>query len=44
MEYVPLNYYDTVCAFVDNYQHARQILQEICAINLELLHRREKLG
>lgn len=44
MEYVPLGYHDEVVRYLENYQRAHQILLEICSINLELLHRREKLG
>ena len=44
MEYVPLDYHDEVVELLGNYRQAHQIIQEICAINLELLHRREKLG
>jgi hypothetical protein len=43
MEYVPHDYQDIVVELLDNYQQAHQIIHEICAINLELLHRREKL-
>ncbi len=44
MEYVPLGYHDEVVELLDNYQQAHRILLEVCSINLELLHRREKLG
>lgn len=44
MEYVPLDYHDEVVDLLYNYQQAHQIIQEVCAINLELLHRREDLG
>jgi len=43
MEYVPLGYHDEVVEHLENYRRAHQILLEICSINLELLHRREKL-
>jgi hypothetical protein len=43
MEYVPNAYLETVQAFVENFQQARQSLEQICAINLELLRRREEL-
>jgi hypothetical protein len=29
--------------FLDNYQRAREVLEEICEINRELLRRREAL-
>jgi len=44
MEYVPLDYHDEVVEFLENHQQTHRIILEICAINLELLHRREKLG
>lgn len=44
MKYVPLDYHDEVVELLGNYQEAQQILQQVCAINLELLVRREPLG
>ena len=43
MDYVPQAYQEQVKQFLANYQHARTILDEICAINRELLRRRERL-
>jgi len=43
MDYVPLEYYDQVEAYLANYRHAREIISEISRINQELLRRREKL-
>lgn len=43
MEYVPQAYQDEVTEFVTNYRKAREILDELAEINLELLRRREKL-
>jgi len=39
----PQESYAQASEFLDNYHHARQILEEICEINRELLRRREKL-
>lgn len=44
MKYVSLDYYDQVVEFLENYQQAHRLLQEICEINLELLQRGEELG
>jgi hypothetical protein len=43
MEYVPAAYHEQVQAFLDNFRQMRAVLEEICAINLELLRRREPL-
>ena len=43
MNYVPQESYAQASEFLANYHHARQILEEICEINRELLRRREKL-
>jgi len=43
MDYVPQESYAQASEFLANYHHARQILEEICEINRELLRRREKL-
>ena len=43
MQYVPLDYHDDVARWLDNYRHCRQIFEEICEINFELLRRRERL-
>lgn len=43
MGYVPNARTDEVRALVDNFNKAREILNEICAINTELLRRREEL-
>ncbi|ANG61986.1 hypothetical protein A8C75_05455 [Marinobacterium aestuarii] len=41
MDYVPQDYQAQVTAYLDNYRRIREILDELCAINRELLHRRE---
>ena len=43
MEYVPQEFYQRTKKFLMNYQRAREILEEICEINRELLRRREAL-
>lgn len=40
---VPQESYAQASEFLANYHHARQVLEEICEINRELLRRREKL-
>jgi hypothetical protein len=43
MDYVPQGYLEQVREYVANYRRTREILDEICAINRELLRRRERL-
>lgn len=43
MDYVPQAYLTQVRESLANYQRTREILEEICAINRELLRRRERL-
>jgi hypothetical protein len=43
MDYVPQESYAQASEFLANYHHARQILEEICEINRELLRRRAAL-
>jgi len=43
MDYVPKETYPQAAEFVANYRRARDVLEEICAINRELLRRREGL-
>ena len=43
MDYVPCDYQQQVLRYVENYQQAREILKQICAINRELLRRRKRL-
>jgi hypothetical protein len=43
MDYVPGGYRQEVLQYVQNYRLARDILKQICAINRELLRRRERL-
>ncbi len=43
MDYVPQAYQEQVKQFLANHQRVRTILDEICAINHELLRRRERL-
>jgi hypothetical protein len=41
MDYVPQGYREQVETYLANYRSVRRILDEICAINTELLRRRE---
>lgn len=43
MDYVPNANSEEVRTLVDNFNKARAILNEVCAINTELLRRREEL-
>jgi hypothetical protein len=43
LDYVPQGYVAQVREYLANYQRTREILEEICAINRELLRRRERL-
>jgi len=43
MDYVPQASYAQASEFLANYHRARQILEEICEINRQLLRRREAL-
>src|SRR6201988_310446 len=43
MDYVPQEVYPQTAEFLGNYHRAREILEAICEINRELLHRREAL-
>jgi hypothetical protein len=43
MDYVPQEYYEQTTELIANYHRAREILEEICEINRELLRRREAL-
>jgi hypothetical protein len=43
MDYVPQEDYEQTKEFLANYQRARELLEEICEINRELLRRRETL-
>jgi hypothetical protein len=43
MDYVPQGRLAQTKRFLANYQRAREILEEICEINRELLRRREAL-
>jgi Family of unknown function (DUF6788) len=43
LDYVPCEYQEQVIEYVHNYRQARDILKEICAINRELLRRRDPL-
>ncbi|PYX77998.1 MAG: hypothetical protein DMG70_33170 [Acidobacteria bacterium] len=43
MDYVPQEFHAQTEKFLANYQRAREILEEICEINRELLRRREAL-
>ena len=41
MDYVPLSHQEQVRQYLANYRRVREILDEICEINRELLRRRE---
>ena len=43
MDYVPQDSQETVARYLENYRLAREILDQICSINRELLRRREPL-
>jgi hypothetical protein len=43
MDYVPQEAYAQIAELLANYRRAREILEEICEINRELLRRREAL-
>src|SRR5437588_8160797 len=43
MDYVPQDVHETVTQYLENFRLAREILDQICAINRELLRRRETL-
>lgn len=43
MDYVPQEYKEQVELLLANYKMAREILEDICSINRELLSRREEL-
>jgi hypothetical protein len=43
-DYVPNEAHGQVAQLIDNLRRLREILNEICAINTELLRRREDLG
>src|SRR5712691_9253533 len=43
MDYIPQDYHRQASEYLANYHRLRQILDEVCAINRELLGRREAL-
>jgi hypothetical protein len=43
MDYVPQEAAGQAAEFLANYQRTRELLEQICEINRELLHRREML-
>ena len=43
MDYIPQDFHRQAIEYLANYQRLRQILDEICSINRELLSRREVL-
>jgi hypothetical protein len=43
IDYVPNDTFIKVSEYLDNYRNVREALNEICAINTELLRRREEL-
>jgi hypothetical protein len=42
MDYVPLEYSGQVSEYLHNFQQVRQLLEQICNLNRELLRRRTK--
>jgi hypothetical protein len=42
MDYVPQEYAQQVSAYLQNFQNVRQLLEQICNLNRELLRRRVK--
>jgi hypothetical protein len=42
MDYVPVEYSQQVSEYLHNFQQVRQLLEQICNINRELLRRRVK--
>jgi len=42
MDYVPQGHQGQVAQYLANYRRIREILEELCAINRELLRRRER--
>jgi hypothetical protein len=42
MDYVPQGHQPQVAQYLANYRQIREILEELCAINRELLRRRER--
>ena len=42
MDYVPVEYSQQVCEYLHNFQQVRQLLEQICNLNRELLRRRVK--
>ena len=42
MDYVPEAYFQQVSDYLQNFQKVRQVLEQICNLNRELLRRREK--
>jgi hypothetical protein len=43
MDYVPQSYLEQIRHYLANYRRVREILEEICTINCELLRRRQQL-
>lgn len=42
-DYIPLEYVTQVKEYLDNYHQFKEVLEQICAINREILKRREEL-
>ncbi|MCC5939896.1 MAG: hypothetical protein JJU34_21635 [Lunatimonas sp.] len=42
-DYIPLEYVAQIKEYVSNYQRLKEILEQICMINREILKRREEL-
>jgi len=43
MDYVPLANHDLVVRYLENFRSLRELLEQICEINREILRRREEL-
>lgn len=43
LDYVPKGYHKQVAEYLANYHSIKDVLEEMCAINCELLRRRERL-
>jgi hypothetical protein len=42
-DYIPLEYVTQVTEYVSNYHQFKEVIEQICAINREILKRREEL-
>ena len=42
MDYIPAEFQEKVKTYLENYRKVKEILEELCSINRELLRRRER--